>query len=617
MKKDETKVSIQRAKGRPMLTWVGKKPLTTVTSFPAQLVESYSPEIPSNFSQKKENWEKWPLKFTKGGLLFHGDNKDVLAYLLANGFRGKVDLVYIDPPFDSGADYIRKVHLRGTNIAEELNGEHYSLGEQIQYTDIWGNDNYLQFIYERLILLRELLSDNGSIYLHLDYRRNSSVRCIMDEVFGQEKIKNEIIWHYADKFATGGKALDKNHDTIYHYSKSENFIGNEIRIPKDNKTKRPLRQKVNGKTINVLNEKGEKIIAEYSDKVIDDVWEIGRTISKNEDTNYPTQKKEMLIERIIKYGSNQGDLILDCFLGSGTTSIVAQNLGRRWIGCDINKGAIQTTTKRLQVVIEEQIKDINKSKKTLPGMNSGEKNLPAQLVFNVYRVNDYDLQIQHNEAVNLACEHIGISRSQTDSFFDGTLGKKLARIIPFNHPLTPIDLEEVKRELDSRKGEDRDIVLVCLGKELAASAWLEEWNKLRSKTSVPNKIEVIELRTDEKYGGFMMHEPVQADVETKRTGDEIKVKINNFISPAIIKRLKNQSGVLTPQIDDWRSMVDSVMIDTNYDNKVFNIVIADVPGKKDDLVTGEYIFPANKGPQTIAVKITDMLGEELLITRSV
>ena len=198
MKKDETKVSIQRAKGRPMLTWVGKKPLTTVTSFPAQLVESYSPEIPSNFSQKKENWEKWPLKFTKGGLLFHGDNKDVLAYLLANGFRGKVDLVYIDPPFDSGADYIRKVHLRGTNIAEELNGEHYSLGEQIQYTDIWGNDNYLQFIYERLILLRELLSDNGSIYLHLDYRRNSSVRCIMDEVFGQEKIKNEIIFafHY-------------------------------------------------------------------------------------------------------------------------------------------------------------------------------------------------------------------------------------------------------------------------------------------------------------------------------------------------------------------------------------------------------------------------------------
>lgn len=304
---------------------------------------------------------------------------------------------------------------------------------------------------------------------------------------------------------------------------------------------------------------------------------------------------------------------MDGFLGSGTTAAVAQKLGRRWIGCDINKGAIQTTTKRLQGIIEEQIQNLKKSKKSLPGIDSFEENLPAHLSFEVYRVNDYDLQIQHNEAVNLACEHLGVTRTHTDSFFDGTLGKKLVRIIPFNHPLTPLDLEEVKRELDSRKEEDRDIVLVCLGKELTADAWLEEWNKLRSKTSVPNKIEVIELRTDAKYGGFMMHEPDEAEVEVKRVGDEIKVMIKNFISPTIIKRLKDQSGVLAPQIDDWRCMVDSVMIDANYDGKVFNITFTDVPEKKDDLVAGEYTFTADHKNQNMAVKITDMLGEEVLV----
>jgi len=153
------KVTIQRAKGRPLLTWVGKKPLTTVTSYPAQLVESFSPAVPSNYSQKSEGWKNWPAEFPKGGLLFHGDNKDVLAYLLANGFRGQVDLIYIDPPFDSGADYVRKVHLRGLKDTSDFEEGNYSIGEQIQYTDIWVNDTYMQFIYDRILLLKEVLSD--------------------------------------------------------------------------------------------------------------------------------------------------------------------------------------------------------------------------------------------------------------------------------------------------------------------------------------------------------------------------------------------------------------------------------------------------------------------------
>jgi adenine-specific DNA-methyltransferase len=139
-------VEIKPAKGRPMLTWVGKKPLRHAIAYPAQPVESFSAAPPSALGKGAGGlgpWPDWPNDLPQSGLLFHGDNKDVLAYLLANGFRGKVKLIYIDPPFDSGADYVRKVELRGGLKATKLEGENYTLGEQIQYTDIWANDNYL------------------------------------------------------------------------------------------------------------------------------------------------------------------------------------------------------------------------------------------------------------------------------------------------------------------------------------------------------------------------------------------------------------------------------------------------------------------------------------------
>ena len=141
-------------------------------------------------------WTEWPKGMPQTGLLFHGDNKDVLAYLLANGFRGKVKLIYIDPPFDSGADYVRKVELRGIKSGM-LEGDSYSLGEQTQYSDIWANDSYLQFIFERILLLKELLEVDGSIYLHCDWHRGHLLRCVLDEIFGSENLKNEIIWRYS------------------------------------------------------------------------------------------------------------------------------------------------------------------------------------------------------------------------------------------------------------------------------------------------------------------------------------------------------------------------------------------------------------------------------------
>ena len=143
-------------------------------------------------------------------------------------------------------------------------------------------------------------------------------------------------------------------------------------------------------------------------------------------------------------------------------------------------------------------------------------------------------------------------------------------------------------------------------------AWLEQWNRLRTKGDFPNKISVIELRTDPKYGKFFEHQPAQAKVTIERQGDKINVRIDDFISPTIIERLQSQAGLLTPQIDDWRAMVDSIMIDTAYNGEVFNVVLADVPERKDDLVIGEYELDAPDYETTVAVKITDMLGEEVL-----
>jgi hypothetical protein len=168
-----------------------------------------------------------------------------------------------------------------------------------------------------------------------------------------------------------------------------------------------------------------------------------------------------------------------------------------------------------------------------------------------------------------------------------------------------------------RPGEDRDIVIVALGKELSIDAWLEEWNRLRKQGDVPNKIEVIELRTDQKYGKFIKHEPAKARVRFERKEDKIQVVIEDFISPTILERLSTQNGLLQPQIKDWRSMVDCVMIDANYNGEVFNIQLSDVPEKKSDLVRGVYELDAPKGKTTVAVKIVDMLGEEVIEVREV
>lgn len=656
------RVQVAKAKGRPMLSWVGKRPLREVRAFPSQLVERFAPEVRDGAVAADVDWSEWPDRFDRGGLLFHGDNKEVLAHLLASGFRGKVDLVYIDPPFDSGADYVRKVQLRGASGSARIEGETYTLGEQIQYTDIWANDTYLQFMFERLLLIKELLSSTGNLVLHCDPRRGYQLRMLLDEVLGSESFINEVVWRRSDAHSDAGqgaKHLGAVHDTLIVYAKSRPSTWNDIytALPKStidnwyrnieegtgrryNKAdmtgpggtakgspiydwkgvSRPWRfslkrmEELDALGLIVYSDSGMPYLKRYLDESkgvpLQDWWDdiqMIRGIQRRGDATYPTEKPEALIDRVVRLLSNPGDLVLDCFIGSGTTAAVAQKLGRRWIGADINKGAIQTTTKRLMGIIGEQIAATGGQLALADDEDAPPR--PAQAAFTVRRVNDYDLQIQHNEALELAVEHLGVQRTRADTFFQGTLGRELVYIVPFDHPTTQLDLQAVIDEIERRPGEERDVVVVGLGRELSTIAWLEAHNRHRAV----NKVRVIDLRTDEKHGRFFEHTPASARVTFERQDDRVRVRIDDVISPSIMERLAGQEGVLAPQVTDWRWIVDSVAIDTAYDGAVFDVDHIDLPERRTDLVEGTYDLVAPGGDRPAAVRITDMLGEEILI----
>ncbi|MBP7422580.1 MAG: site-specific DNA-methyltransferase [Sulfuritalea sp.] len=615
MSKNE--IPVAKAKGRPMLTWVGKKPLARVTAFPAQHIETVpAPQVAASAALGAADWSTWPRDLPQGGLLYHGDNKEVLAHLLANGMRGQVKLIYIDPPFDSGADYVRKVQLRGPASGAKVEGEDYTLGEQVQYSDIWANDNYLQFMYERLLLLRELLHQEGTIVLHCDWRKSHLLRILLDEVFGADQVQNEIYWYFYNKMHDVRKEiLPRATNSLLVYRKGDSGAFNRVYVPRQEVIRQLKRVKVGGKLINLRNEFGDLVYQDSEAKTLDNIWPIPLIppADHKQKTDYPTQKPEALLELIVQIYSNEGDIVLDAFMGSGTTCVSAQRWGRRWIGCDINKGAIQTTAKRLQGVIAEQAEQLAAARQGELVAAADAPPLPCQIAFTTWRVNDYDLQIQHNEAVELACEHLGITRRRTDSFFDGVRGQMLVKIVPFNHPLSPLDLESIRSELKTRAEEERDILVVSLGQEHAARDWVTHYNQNRPI----NKIHLIELRSDRKSGGFIRHEPISAQVAIRREGERLVVEIADVVSPSILQRLNKEAGVFRAEIPDWRAVVDSVLIDTDHDGKVFNVALADVPERKQDLVTGRYELPTPKAGATVAVKIIDMLGEECVVSATV
>ena len=575
-------------KGFPELRWRGKLPYNRTRFFPAQLKEKYG---------QSDQDSGWLNK------IFWGDNLQVMSHLLKQ-FRGKIDLVYIDPPFDSKADYKKQIELRGKKITND-----HTAFEEKQYGDMWSNDEYLQFIYERLILIRELLSDKGSIYLHCDWHKSHHLRCIMDEVFGPDNFKDDITWEYQGSWVEPKTYFPHRSQHILYYVKTqENYTFNRIyeeektekgvikrweRFIKDGKIYADNAPYGDGKfepyikkfiKENGRSPQSDDIIAEFQGRSVGDVWYISmlNPISP-ENSRYPTQKPEALLERIIKASSNEGDLVFDCFMGSGTTQAVAMKLGRRFIGADINLGAIETTTKRLNDILKAD---------------------PAKTGFEVYNVNNYEVFRNPIEAKKILIDALEIEPLDHNTVFDGEKDGYKVKVMPINRIANRQDLNDIIQNIDY--------------------AALER-NRATDPTKPAEKIELVcmghepdlgpELQTHFKNSGFDVDLKVydilrnDREIEFKRQSEANIVKengqlvIKDFFPMNLLQKLSMQKEEVT----SWQELVDSVKIDWNYDGVVFEPTTLDCPEKKTDLVSGVYSIPADAGH--IKIKITDLLSE--------
>ena len=613
-------------KGFPELRWTGKRPYRSTQYYPAQLRESYG-----------EEQNGWINK------IFWGDNLQVMSHLLKE-YRGKIDLIYIDPPFDSKVDYKKSIRIKSKNAASDT-----AAFEEKQYGDIWNNDGYLQFMYERLILMRELLSDSGTIYLHCDWHQSSHLRCVLDELFGPINCHNIITWkrsHAQGNSGQGSEHFGIVTDTIFIYSKTEHPIWNQQYVEYSQETidrdykytdeatgERYRLTPVDGpggaskgnpyyeflgvsgywryskETMQKLYDAGEiqlsstgkslsrrKYLKDAKGTPVTDLWDDLNRVSptSSERLDYPTQKPECLLERIIKTSSNPDSIIFDCFMGSGTTQAVAMKLGRRFIGADINLGALQTTTKRLLSVAKEM-----EDNQTSIGSADDTK----YTGFEVYNVNNYDFFRNPVEARDLLIAALEIQPFPQSDVWDGELDGRMVKIMPVNRIATKADLKELLANLpyktyEKRKEENPNqpverITIVCMGHEPDLKGAMEQ-----ELTDYKVDIQIMDILRD------------KADLQLKRDSEaEIvreggKLVIRAFYPMNLMQKLSLQKEY----VEDWRQLVDSVMIDWNYDGVVMQPAVADVPGKSE-LVKGVYNIPEDSG--TIKVKITDLLSESL------
>jgi DNA modification methylase len=529
-------------KQTPTLIWPGKHLPEPVTPAPAQLVEIFTP---GNGAAAVDIAGDSPD--TAQNLLFHGDNRAVLAHLLANGYHGRVKLIYIDPPFDSGIHYQRKVRLRGPKAPTMQTNAGHVFGAQPQYSDRWDENSYLQFIYERLPLLRDLLSEDGSLWLHCDHRQMHHLRVLLQEVFGAENYLNTVVWrsqvargakvnafyfpfstHYLEIFARNRQApttwnLVKKQIVLSEAEAARKFMRDQrgffrtsdpgaytFASLKALHAEGRLYAPYNGDI--VIDEPAQRVYASNGgnigvkyylsplgknkwavERAIDNLWADipGLGTTPGEDLGYPTQKTEALLDRIIRTSTNPGDLVLDCFAGSGTTLAVAQRLGRRWIGCDNNAGAMLTARRRLQA-----------------------------------------------QPLN----------STTDAGF------ALYQMLGNENPARPDDATLAAQITVARKPEN---------------------------------------------------------------SDEINVQILEVVSQGVAAQLAAAKGNGQRAVSDWRAVVDCVAIDPGYDGQVFRPLIVDAPLKKSAQVKGVYSFKTPAAPGQVAVRITDVLGEEILMVKRI
>lgn len=307
--------------------------------------------------------------------LIWGDNKLVMASLLAE-FKGKVDLIYIDPPFDVGADFTMSLPI---GEDEDTIEKDQSAIELVAYRDMWGKgtDSYIHLMYERFLVMRDLLSDKGSLYVHCDWRVNYHLRAILQEVFGDSGFLNEICWSYFAFKRKTARKFPQKHDNLLVFTKTRSFTWHTQYCPHSEEYLKRWKTDAKGRKYrdDVNPTKGGTRIIyldEVEGDIVDSVWDDIPPVNPmgKERFDYATQKPEGLVERIMKASSDQGDLVADFFCGSGTTAAVAEKLGRRWLVADLGRFSVHTTRKRL-IEVQRQLYDDHKPYRAFDVYNLG------------------------------------------------------------------------------------------------------------------------------------------------------------------------------------------------------------------------------------------------------
>ncbi len=551
------------------LVWNGKSREVCTTVLPFQSLEHIDePRAETKaqedlFDSRGRQQKGWTNK------LIWGDNKLILSSLKSGALRHQIEdagglkLIYIDPPFDVGADFSMDIEIGGETFHKEAN-----LLEQIAYRDTWGRgaDSFISMIFERLILMRDLMANDGCVYVHCDWRVNAFMRLAMDEVFGKENFLNHIVWKRTP-FAGSSKAragkFPTNHDSILFYSKSASFTFVQQYSPHteeyvtrfknpDNDPEGPWQsvslKTYSQETFNRLKEQ-RKLIAGQRDgagwrykwylhetkgKQVEDIWtDINLTNPMaDERVDYPTQKPEALLERIIEASSSEGDLVADFFAGSGTTAAVAEKLGRKWIATDLGKFGIHTTRKRL-IAVQRELKAADKTFRAFEVLNLGRYERQAYLnvagrLSGVQK--EQALARKEREFRDLILLAYKALPLEGETFFHGKNAGRLVVVGPINLPVGRLFVEEVITECRKRGASRADVLAFEFEMGLFPAA-LEE-AKQKGIDLAPKYIpaEVFDKRAVDK-GQVVFHDISFVEATPrydKRRKLEAKIELTDF-----------------------------------------------------------------------------------------
>lgn len=583
--------------------------------------------------------------------LIWGDNKLVLSSLKNGALRkeiednGGIKLIYIDPPFDVGADFSFDIEIENEDVTKKP-----SIIEEIAYRDTWGKgaNSFLSMIYERLRLMKDLLADDGSIYVHCDWRVNSSLRLILDEIFGKENYKNEIIWTF------GGKGLKnitknyaRNYNSIFYYTQNDNAtLKLKDGIISDSVLKRFGKymtpdgiiyfsalmksneqlelEKATNSFIknNGRNPKPDDIARDYSQgSFLKDTWLDIPIIRQNEVygefVGYPTQKPEALLERIIKASSNENDIVADFFCGSGTTLAVAEKLGRKWIGCDLGRFGIHTTRKRL-INVQRELKADNKPYRSFEILNLGKYERQYYLGINP-NLSEEEKQKQstkkHNEYISLILSAYKAEKIQQLPPFHGKRGTNIVFIGNIDSPVTKLQVNEIIKKCQEMRISQVDV----LGFEFEMGLVPEIIDEARLKGITLNlkyiPKDVFDRRAIEK-GQVKFYDVAYIDFKPHIDNGSIKIELKDYCSyytqddlneviegiknkqdkviidgGQILKISKDENGIVKNEVltKNWYDWIDYWSIDFDYESKKEIITIIEDDVEKQ-VWTGNYVF---------------------------